>query len=197
MGDRSFQAKRNDAAQPARNEKISVTLPSATPLIYLITDGSLTNENFQQESRTTLNLIEKAVAAGVHLVQIREKFLFTRLLLELVSRAVRKSAGSQTKILVNDRADVASAAGAHGVHLTERSMSADVIRKSFPEMEIVGVSAHTLDGVLTASQMKADFAVFGPVFSTPGKGSPIGIETLKETCYAAKPFPLILADEPL
>ena len=138
-----------------------------------------------------MDLIEQAVIAGVPLIQIREKHLFTRLLLELASKAVRTSAGSQTKILVNDRADVASDAGAHGVHLTERSMPADVIRKSFPELEIVGVSAHTLDGVLIASRMKADFSVFGPVFSTPGKGSPLGIETLKEICDAAKPFPVI------
>jgi len=138
-----------------------------------------------------MDLIEQAVAAGVPLIQIREKHLFTRLLLEFASKAVRTSTGSQTKILVNDRADVASASGAHGVHLTEMSMPADAIRKSFPELEILGVSAHTLEGVLTASRMKADFAVFGPVFSTPGKGSPVGIETLKKICDAAGPFPVI------
>lgn len=166
-------------------------ISSTHPLIYLITDGSITNENFTRKSVETLHLIEQAVAAGVPLVQIREKNLFTRLLFELASRAVEISRSSRTKILVNDRPDVASAAGADGVHLTEQSLPANVVRKSFPELELIGVSTHSLEGTRLAANVGADFAVFGPVFATPGKGEGVGTTKLKEVCDAVSPFPVI------
>jgi thiamine-phosphate pyrophosphorylase len=168
-----------------------VKIQSARPLIYLITDGSITNENFASRSVETLGLIEQAVAFGVPFVQIREKNLFTRLLFELVSCAVRISSGSQTKILLNDRADVALAAGADGIHLTESSLPADVVRNSFLEVEYVGVSTHSLDGVRSAAGGGADFAVFGPVFTTPGKGVAAGTIKLREACETAAPFPIL------
>lgn len=166
-------------------------IQSPRPLIYLITDGSITNENFGKKSIETLDLIEQAVASGVPFVQIREKNLFTRLLFELVSRAVGISSGSRTKILVNDRADVASAAGADGVHLTEHSLPANVVRRSFPKLKLIGVSTHSLEGARLAAGAGADFAVFGPVFATPGKGTVAGITKLKEVCDAVSPFPVI------
>lgn len=164
---------------------------SERPLIYLITDGSITNENFAKKSIETLHLIEQAVAFGVPLVQIREKNLFTRLLFELVSRTVDISRDSQTKILVNDRADVAVAAGADGVHLTERSLQAGVVREASPELELIGVSTHSLEGVRLAAECSADFAVFGPVFSTPGKDGAAGTIKLKEVCEAVPHFPVL------
>lgn len=164
--------------------------PSA-PLIYLITDGTLTNDNFEKQSVKTLGLVEKAVAAGVPLIQIREKNLFTRRLLELASRTVAIARGSETAVLVNDRADIALAAGANGVHLTEKSLPADAVRKSIPGIELIGVSTHSFDGVKKAVSMGADFAVFGPVFESPGKDMPTGIENFKEICEAVKPFPIL------
>ena len=166
-------------------------IPSARPLIYVITDGSITNQNFAEKSIETLRLIEQAVAAGVPLVQIREKNLFTRLLNELVSRAVEISRDSKTKILVNDRADVASAAGADGVHLTEWSLPANVVRRSFQELELIGVSTHSLESTRLAADAEADFAVFGPVFATPGKGKAVGTAKLRAVCEAVSPFPVI------
>jgi len=168
-----------------------VKIQSQHPLIYLITDGSITNQNFTAKSIETLGLVEQAVAAGVPLVQIREKNLFTRLLFELVSQAVGISKGSQTKILVNDRADVAAAAGADGVHLTEHSLAANVIKGSFPEVELIGVSTHSLEGTRLAADAGADFAVFGPVFATPGKGEAAGTAKLKEVCNVVSPFPVL------
>ena len=164
---------------------------SARPLVYLITDGSITNENFASESSKTLRLIEQAVAYDVPLIQIREKSLLTRLLFELVSRASEISRGSQTKILVSHRADVAFAAGADGVHLTESSLPADIVRAHFPELELIGVSTHSPEGVRAAADSAADLAVFGPIFLTPGKGVPVGASTLKKVCDANSSFPIL------
>ena len=164
---------------------------SVKPLVYLITDGSITGQNFEQKSVETLCLIEQAVSFGVPLVQIREKNLAARLVLELTSKAVSISSGSATKMLINDRADVAVAAGADGVHLTESSLQAHVVRNAFPELEIIGVSTHSLDGVRSAVENGADFAVFGPVFSTPGKGRAVGLAEFGKVCKAVSPFPVL------
>jgi thiamine-phosphate pyrophosphorylase len=139
----------------------------------------------------TLDLISQAVAVGVPLIQIREKHLFTRPLFELTLKAVNISRNSETRILVNDRSDVAYAAAANGVHLTKKSLSVDDIKKTFTNLEIIGVSAHSLEDVQRASRSRADFAVFGPIFSSPGKGKPIGIGALKKVCEAVDPFPVV------
>jgi thiamine-phosphate pyrophosphorylase len=168
-----------------------VKISTSLPLIYLITDGTLTNEKFEQQSAKTLDLLEQAIATRIPLIQIREKQLTTKLLFELTSRAIAISRNSTTKILVNDRADVALAAGADGVHLTEISLATEVIRESFSELELIGVSTHSLVGVRNAASTGADFAVFGPVFDSPGKGKSTGIKKLKEVCAAVKPFPVL------
>lgn len=121
-----------------------------------------------------LDIIARNVAAGVHYIQIREKDLSARELYEL-TRAAVAIAGSTTKILVNDRADVALAAGAAGVHLRAGSISPERIRRI---IGFVAVSCHTLEDVRAAQS--ADLIVFGPVFETPGKGPPVGLDTLRE-----------------
>lgn len=162
-----------------------------TPLIYLITRGATTNDNFPLASERILDLITAAVTAKVSLIQIREKQLNARLLFDLVKRAAAIAKNSETALLVNDRADVALAANADGVHLTANSLSAKVIRQNFPASFIVGVSTHSLADVLQAKNDAADFAVFSPIFSTPNKGEPQGLEKLREICREAREFPVI------
>ncbi len=159
------------------------------PLIYLITKGELTVENFRVKSAETLTIIEKAVASEVSLIQIREKSITAGQVFELASKAAELTKSSDTKLLVNDRADIALAAGADGVHLPASSLSAEIVRRSFGEDFVIGVSAHSLDEVARANLAKADFATFGPVFATLSKaryGAPQGIAKLRE---AAETFP--------
>src|SRR5215831_402536 len=94
------------------------------PILYLITRGTTTEQTTRDspEFASTLNQISAAVAAGVDLIQIREKQLTTRVLVELVTAAAELTRGAKTRLLVNDRADVAAGAGAAGVHLTARSL---------------------------------------------------------------------------
>jgi thiamine-phosphate pyrophosphorylase len=160
-------------------------------LIYLITKGETTARNFSEKSAETLAIIEKAVEAGISLIQIREKHLAPRLVFELTAKAAEITCDSPTKLLVNDRADIALTAGADGVHLTADSLLTTVIRQNFPPDFTVGVSTHTLSEAEIAKEQGADFVTFSPIFSSPGKGAPKGLEELSEICAKLKPFPII------
>jgi thiamine-phosphate pyrophosphorylase len=166
------------------------------PILYLITRGGTTESTTaaSEEFRHIQLQVSTAVAAGIQLIQIREKNLAARVLFELTASAVDIARGSPTRILVNDRADVAAGAGAHGVHLTIRSLRPSLIRRAFGANFLIGASTHSLDEALEAQEGGADFAVFGPVFPSPSKeryGSPVGVDRLAEAVRGMTPFPLI------
>ena len=164
------------------------------PLIYLITKGELTVENFRERSSEILSIVESAVRAEVSMIQIREKAITAGQVFELAARAARLTENSKTKLLVNDRADIALASGADGVHLTSSSLRAEIVRRSFGKGFIIGVSAHGFDDVASAKAAGADFATFSPVYATASKamyGAPQGAAKLRETVEFAGDFPLI------
>lgn len=161
------------------------------PLVYLITDGTATGENFTEEKRKILELVEVAVETKISLIQIREKQLSAQFIFELAREAAGIARDSQTKILVNDRADIALAANADGVHLTAQSLSARIIKQNFPKNFIAGVSVHSTEEAETARFQSADFITFSPVFASPGKGEPQGTDKLREICERLNPFPVI------
>jgi thiamine-phosphate pyrophosphorylase len=142
-------------------------------LRYFITDRNLCGG-----LAPLLELIRKQIAAGVEYIQIREKDLSARDLWEFtrVVVAARGSAGS--KILVNERADIAWSAGADGVHLPSKAP-----RETLPGL-LVARSCHTEEEVRRA---KADFVTFSPIFESPGKGSGVGLEGLRKACQATVP----------
>ena len=157
----------------------------------MITDGTTTAENFTEKKLQILKLIKTAVESKINLIQIREKQLAARFVFELASEAAKITRQTRTKILVNDRADVALAANADGVHLTTASLSAETIRRAFPPNFIIGVSAHTIEEAEIAKRHGANFVTFSPIFSSPGKGNPQGVEKLREVCERLKPFPVV------
>jgi len=127
--------------------------------------------------RPLLEIIRDQMHLGVDMIQIREKDLPARQLFEftlavLESRAELKSK-IRPKIFVNSRADIAAASGADGVHLP-----ADAPVATLPGL-LVGRSCHSPEEVRRA---KADFVTFGPVFPSPGKGTPVGLDALSEAC---------------
>lgn len=161
------------------------------PLIYLITEGGATDRNFTERQAQILNLVKIAVETKVSLIQIREKKLSALNLFRLARESARIAANSDTKILVNDRADIALAAKADGVHLSANSLSAEVVRAHFPKNFIIGASAHTIAKAAQAKAQGADFATFSPIFATPNKGEPKGLDALREVCEKLKPFPVL------
>ena len=173
-----------------------MTLNLSKPILYLITPGATveTTTPASTEFQKLLSQISVAVDAGIELIQLREKNLTARVLFELTERVVEITRGSSTRVLVNDRADVAAGAGADGVHLTTRSLSAEVIRKSFGDDFLIGVSTHSITEATAARENGANFAVFGPVFETATKteyGPPRGVEALAEICHALSAFPIL------
>jgi thiamine-phosphate pyrophosphorylase len=139
-----------------------------------------------------LGKIRAAIAAGVDWVQIREKDLSGRELLGLVREAV--AAEGDARVIVNDRLDVALAAGAAGVHLGRESLGArDVVcwcgGGRAPADFSVGVSCHSLQDARDAESAGAAYIFFGPIFDTPSKrgmGEPQGIARLGEICRSVK-----------
>jgi thiamine-phosphate pyrophosphorylase len=153
------------------------------PIIYPITSG-----------HDILRLVEAAVDSEVPLFQIREKSLPGRALYELVMRAVSITRGSKTRLIVNDRVDVARAAGADGAQLTARSLPADVVRTMCGAEFLIGVSTHSLEEAQAAHVGGADFVVFGPVFETESKrefGPPQGLDNLRFVTRALNEFPVL------
>jgi thiamine-phosphate pyrophosphorylase len=139
-------------------------------------------------------LVEASVAAEMSLIQLREKSLSVRVLYELATRAARLTCGSATRLLVNDRFDIARAAGADGVQLTTRSLPAKAVRSICGDDFLIGVSTHSLEQALNARAEGANFIVFGPVFETPSKqiyGDPQGLERLREVTKSLEGFPVI------
>jgi thiamine-phosphate pyrophosphorylase len=166
-------------------------MPLTFPIVYLITDGSASDQTFETDRTQLLSTIGTAVAAGVSLIQIREKELSASRLSRLVADAALLTRGSSTRLLVNDRADIALASGADGVHLPADSLPAGAVRKNFPADFIIGVSAHDQNEVEAAAADGADLSVFGPVFDTPGKGPAKGLELLSQACKKVWPFPVL------
>ncbi|HVX65970.1 MAG TPA: thiamine phosphate synthase, partial [Bryobacteraceae bacterium] len=156
----------------------------STMLCYYITDRKPLGG-----SAALLGVLRRNLAAGVDLVQIREKDLAARELVALARAVLALPNPCGAKVLVNSRADVALAAGAAGVHLPSDSFAPRELRAVVPAGFLVGVSCHSVDQVRTAEREGADFATFGPVFYTASKapyGEPAGVERLREACAAVR-----------
>jgi thiamine-phosphate pyrophosphorylase len=182
-----------------------VSLPAKfprTPILCYVTDRKSLGSQGVGDNRTELlHCIVAAAGAGVDWIQIREKDLSGKEISLLVrdSLTLAKSSnppnGQCTRILVNDRLDVAFAEQAGGVHLGENSLPLRNVstwlgspskRPALLDF-LVGVSCHSVENALDAARHGADYVFFGPVFATPSKtafGGPQGLDRLREVCSA-------------
>ena len=174
-----------------------------SPLLCYVTDRrSLPVLNSADSIDALTRKIAELVAAGVDWVQIREKDLTARELASLTRKSLRLAASSSaksscaTRVLVNDRLDVAIAERAGGIHLGERSLpigeakrlvQSARLKQDIDESFVAGVSCHSLETAKAAEREGADYILFGPVFATPSKqgfGPSQGTERLQQVCSA-------------
>src|SRR5438132_3023286 len=144
-------------------------MPSSPPRLVLVTD------------RHGAAVVEAALDAGLPAVQLREKDLPGRPLLALAERLRAATTRTGALFFVNDRLDVALAAGADGVQLGGGSMPIEVARQLLPSGALVGISTHAPG----EARADADFALFGPVWETPSKAGAQGEARLGEAVRAA------------
>jgi thiamine-phosphate pyrophosphorylase len=143
------------------------------PLLYFISDGS----------GEILRHLER-LGDSVNFVQIREPQLTARELAAL-TRAVVKTTHPAVRILVNDRADVALACGAQGVHLRSHAIAPARLRLVLPQAFLISVACHSAQDVQQAGREKADIALLAPVFPSPAKGPPLGLHEFEKAARSA------------
>ena len=131
--------------------------------------------------------IGAAARAGTHIIHLRQPQLEGLALTRLVQRALGAIDGGAARILVNDRLDVALAAGAHGVHLRGNSMAAARVRTIAPPGFVIGRSVHSVEEALEAERAGGlDYLLFGTVFASASKpgAAPAGLSVLARACRA-------------
>jgi thiamine-phosphate pyrophosphorylase len=167
----------------------------APPLIELVTDRRRMPGD--TEATRIDALVRRAVLAvslGANLVQVREPDLEAARLMDLVAAMLEVVASAPAAVVVNDRADVALAAGAHGVHLPSAAAPTARVRGCCPRPAILGRSVHDLDGVARENREgAADYLLFGTVFPTrskPATRRARGVDALGAACRQAN-MPLL------
>jgi thiamine-phosphate pyrophosphorylase len=119
--------------------------------------------------RTLTSVVADAVRAGIACVQLREKTLPTRFFLDqaLALQPILTSAG--IPLLINDRVDIALAAGADGVHLGQTDMPYEAARRLLGPSAVIGLSVETWEDVVAAQDLDVDYLGVSPIFATPTK----------------------------
>ncbi len=128
-----------------------------------------------------------AVEAGVDVVQLREADLDARHLVAIATDMLRETRGTSTRLIINDRLDVALAAGADGVHLPSRGLPPDAARRLAPPGFLIGRSVHGVADL--ASSQGADYLVAGTVWATASKPDDhalLGLDGLESIARAAR-----------
>lgn len=161
------------------------------PVVCMITDRRRLGERAEA---VLIQRIAAAARAGIHLIQVRERDMPDGQLLSLVTQAVEAARGTRARILVNDRVDIAIAAGAHGVHLRGDSAPARRVRAVAPPSFLIGRSVHTRDEIERAgAEGDVDYLLFGTVFETTSKPNRhgVGVNGLADAVHAAKGVPVL------
>lgn len=161
------------------------------PVVCMITDRRRLGQGAEDA------LVRRAAAAaraGVHLIQVRERDMADGELLALVARIVAATRGTRTRVLVNDRFDIAVAAVAHGVHLRGDSVDATRVRAVTPPGFLIGRSVHSREEITrVAGEGGLDYLLFGTVFETASKPGHqgAGVEGLAAAVKAAGSLPVL------
>lgn len=145
--------------------------------VYVVTDRTL------RPDRTHVDIACAAVEGGAGWVQLREKQMPDRQLLAVALRIRELTLGKGTLFVVNNRADIALAAGADGLHVGQDDIPVSIAREILGRWAIIGVSVGSVDEAVRAENEGADYVAVSPVFSTPTKadaGEGLGLEMVRQ-----------------
>lgn len=161
--------------------------PFRLPRVYPITDVQLSGLSHAEQ-------VWLLSQGGATLVQLREKQMSPKEFYEQARAAVEVAKQCGVRLITNDRADVALAVGANGVHLGQDDMLPEAARKLLGEQAIVGYSTHNIEQAIEASKLPIDYLAIGPIFATTTKSDTapvLGLDGLRAVRQAIGDFPLI------
>lgn len=153
------------------------------PRLYAVIDPA------HSDGRSPITVSEILLAAGVKLIQCRGKRATSRELWDFSRQIAERTRKAHAIFIVNDRADIARAVDADGVHLGQDDLPAEMARTILKPGKWIGYSTHTLSQVTEAEQTSADYIAFGPVFPTRSKDNPgpaVGLEGLRQARQATR-----------
>lgn len=157
------------------------------PKIYPITDAGLSRLSHVEQVR-------KLIAGGATLIQLRDKTASPCDFYAASVAAIEFARSRDVKIIINDRVDIALAAGADGVHLGQADMPPAAARAVLGEKAIVGYSTHSLEQAATAARSPVDYIAIGPVFPTQTKKDPdevVGLEGIRSVRSEINDLPIV------
>lgn len=148
---------------------------SPLPKIYPITDRRLSGLTHSEQ-------VEQLIAGGAGFIQLREKYSSPREFYEDAKKAIEIAHAHDVKIIINDRADIALALKADGIHLGQDDLPPGYARRILGENAIIGFSTHSVKQAIEAAKLPVDYIAIGPVYDTSTKENPdetVGLEGLK------------------
>lgn len=157
------------------------------PKIYPLTDVSISGLSHLEQ-------VKKLIAGGANMIQLREKNLVPKDFFAVANEVINFARPQNIKIIINDRADIALAVQADGVHLGQDDLPPVEARKILGDRAIIGFSTHNISQAIAASKLPIDYIAVGPIFATFSKENPeavVGLENLKKVREAIKDFPLV------
>ena len=131
--------------------------------LYFVTDRDLCGGKPLEE------VVIQAVKGGASYVQLREKDVSTRFLVEEAKRIKKLLEQYRVPLIINDRVDVALACGAEGVHIGQEDMPYEIVRELMGQKAIIGLSVETWEDVEVSQKLDVNYIGVSPVFSTPTK----------------------------
>ncbi len=143
--------------------------------LYAITSRDLSNCTHEE-------ITGQLLSAGARLIQLRDKEASAKEMLEAARACLRLTRPAGATLIINDRADVALAADADGVHLGQDDLAVEEARELLGPDKIIGVSTHSLDEFREALETSANYIAVGPVFATTTKENPdpvVGLELVR------------------
>lgn len=157
------------------------------PILYPITNRKISGLSHGAQ-------VEKLIAGGARLIQLREKHLAPKDFFKEAVKAIKIARQHKVKILINDRVDIALCAQADGVHLGQTDLPPDAARKILGKQAIIGFSAHNPEQAFTATKFPLDYIAIGPIFNTQTKENPdpvVGLDNLKMIRQITNNFPIV------